>query len=145
MKAAPLPLLLIVLLVVSCCNISIEGQFLQPADVTATALAASTRAAPTTDLSAAASIERAIRLTLTAAAPTPTNTSALSPGAFLIAFPEFEAVEGWEWPEGAVVHLAIDDLTTAASPDFERDGIMGVTTWGIRVPMCTLTSQASTT
>ena len=128
MKLAPLPLLLLVLLVVGCSNIVIEGQFFQPAEATATALAI--RAAPTTDRGATAAIERAVRLTLTAAAPSPTNTPPPSPGAFLIAFPENEAVEGWEWPEGAVVHLAIDDPTTAASPDFERDGIMAVTTWG---------------
>jgi regulation of enolase protein 1 (concanavalin A-like superfamily) len=110
-----------------CRNIVIEGQFFVPADVTATALATSNRTTPssTPDLSATAAIERAVRLTLTAAAPAPTHTPAPSPGAFLIAFPENEAVEGWEWPEGAAVHLAIDDLTTAASPDFERDGIMG--------------------
>src|SRR5574341_652113 len=122
--------LLFALLAVGCSSISIEGQFLEPADVTATALAASNRAPPTSDLGATAAIERAVRLTLTAAAPTLTNTPAPSPGAFLIAFPEFEAVEGWEWPEGAVVHLAIDDLTTAASPDFEQDGTMAMTTWG---------------
>ena len=132
MKAIPLPLLLLALLTAGCRNIVIEGQFFQPEDVTATALVTSIHIAPTstTDISATAAIERAVRLTLTAAAPTSTNTPALSPKAFLIAFPEMEAVEGWEWPDGAVVHLAIDDLTTAASPDFERDEIMAVTTWG---------------
>jgi len=71
MKAMPLPLLLLVLLVVGCSNISIEGQFLQPADVTATALATSIRMAPTStsDLAATAAIERSVRLTLTAAVP----------------------------------------------------------------------------
>ncbi len=132
MKATRLPLVLFVLLVAGCSNIVIEGQFFQPADVTATALATSIRVAPTsaTDLSATAAIERAVRLTLTAAAPSATSTPLPSPNAFLIAFPEIEAVEGWEWPEGAVVHLAIDDLTTAASPDFEQDGIMGAAPGG---------------
>jgi hypothetical protein len=80
MKATPLPLLLIVFFLAGCSNISIEGQFLQPADVTATALAASIRAAPTStsDLVATA-IERAVELTLTAAVPSPTNTLPPSP------------------------------------------------------------------
>ena len=83
MKAMPLPLLLLVLLVVGCSNISIEGQFLQPADVTATALATSIRMAPTStsDLAATAAIERSVRLTLTAAVPSPTNTPPPSPTA----------------------------------------------------------------
>ncbi len=78
-----LPLLLLVLLVAGCSNISIEGQFLQPADVTATALAASIRAAPTStpDVGATAAVERAVRLTLTAAVPTPTNTLPPAPTA----------------------------------------------------------------
>jgi hypothetical protein len=132
MKATPLPLLLFVILVMSCGSIGIEGQFLGPADATATALATSIRAAPTStpDLGATAAIERAVSLTLTAAAPTPTNTLPPSPRAFLIAFPGNEVVEGWEWPEGAVVHLAIDDLTTAASPDLEGVGMATVTMWG---------------
>ena len=130
MKVTPLPLLLLVLLVVGCSNISIEAQFFQPAEATATALALPAATASTSDRDVTAAIERAVRLTLTAAAPTPTHTLPPSPGAFLIALPEDEAVEGWEWPEGAVVHLAIDDPTTAASPDFEQDGIMAVTTWG---------------
>lgn len=81
MKAIPLPLLLIVLFLVGCSNISIEGQFLQPADVTATALATSIRALPTStpDLAATAAVERAVRLTLTAAVPSPTNTLPPSP------------------------------------------------------------------
>ena len=74
MKAARLPLLVLVFFLVGCSNIVIEGQFLQPADATATALAVS-RAAPTStsDLAATA-IERAVSLTLTAAVPSPTNT-----------------------------------------------------------------------
>ena len=79
MKAIPLPLLLLILLVVGCSNISIEGQFLQPADVTATALATSIRASPTSDLGATAAVERAVRLTLTAAVPLPTDTPIPSP------------------------------------------------------------------
>jgi hypothetical protein len=81
MKATPLPLFLLVLLVAGCSSIGIEGQFLQPADVTATALATSFRAAPTStpDLGATAAIERAVRLTLTAAVPSPTDTLPPSP------------------------------------------------------------------
>ena len=90
------------------------------------ALAVPAAAASTSDPGVAAAIERAVRLTLTAAVPSPTHTPAPSPGALLIAYPEFEAVESWEWPEGAAVHLAIDDLTTADSPDFERDEITAV-------------------
>ncbi|MEW5828230.1 MAG: BMP family ABC transporter substrate-binding protein, partial [Chloroflexota bacterium] len=52
------------------------------------------------------------------------------PNPFLITFPENEAVEAWEWPDGIVVHLTIDDPATAQSPDFERDQTMAVTTWG---------------
>lgn len=76
MKASPLPLLLLALLAVGCRNIVIEGQVFQPKDVTATALVTSIHIAPTstTDLSATTAIERAIRLTLTAAVPSPTDT-----------------------------------------------------------------------
>src|SRR5574341_545057 len=83
MKATRLPLLLLLLLVVGCSNISIEGQFLQPADVTATALATSMSATPTStpDLGATAAIERAVRQTLTAAVPAPTHTPPPSPTA----------------------------------------------------------------
>jgi len=49
---------------------------------------------------------------------------------FIIAFPENDAVEGWEWPDGTTVYLTIDDLTTEQSPDFAREGVMAVTTWG---------------
>jgi hypothetical protein len=54
----------------------------------------------------------------------------LGPAPWLAAFPENEAVEAWEWPDGASVHLAIDDPATPASPDLERDGVMAVTPWG---------------
>jgi hypothetical protein len=49
-----------------------------------------------------------------------------APKPWLIAFPENEAVEGWEWPEGATVTLSIDN----APAGFERSGIAEVTTWG---------------
>ena len=52
------------------------------------------------------------------------------PNPFLIAFPENEAVEGWEWPDGTVVHLTVDDPQTELSPDFEQDKVVAVTTWG---------------
>src|SRR5574341_2071705 len=83
MNATRLPLLLFALLAVGCSSIGIEGQFLQPADVTATALATSIRAALTStpDPGATAAIERAVKLTLTAAVPSPTNTPPPSPTA----------------------------------------------------------------
>ena len=49
---------------------------------------------------------------------------------FIITFPENDAVEGWEWLDGTTVYLTIDDLTTEQSPDFAREGVMAVTTWG---------------
>ena len=52
------------------------------------------------------------------------------PNPWLIAFPENEAVEGWEWTLGVGVHLEIDDPATEASPDFEQDGVMIAPDWG---------------
>jgi len=43
--------------------------------------------------------------------------SAQEPNPWLIAFLENEAVEAWEWPEGATVYLSI-----ANAPDFIRSG-----------------------
>jgi basic membrane protein A and related proteins len=43
-----------------------------------------------------------------------------------IAFPENDAVEGWEWPEGTTVTLTIDN----APSDFVRTATAAVTTWG---------------
>jgi len=40
---------------------------------------------------------------------------------WLIAFPEWDYIQGFEWPVNASVHLAIDDPSTAASPDKELD------------------------
>jgi regulation of enolase protein 1 (concanavalin A-like superfamily) len=51
---------------------------------------------------------------------------AQEPVPWLIAFPENNAVEGWEWPEGATVYLTIDN----APEDFIREGIAEVTSWG---------------
>jgi hypothetical protein len=50
--------------------------------------------------------------------PTPTPS--------LIAFPENDAVEAWEWPDGASVYLTIDN----APEDFVREGTAEVTSWG---------------
>jgi hypothetical protein len=82
MKAIPLPLLVLALFLVGCSSIVIEGQVLQPAQATATALAVS-REAPTStpDLGATAAVERAVSLTLTAAVPSPTRTPPPSPTA----------------------------------------------------------------
>jgi Tol biopolymer transport system component/regulation of enolase protein 1 (concanavalin A-like superfamily) len=45
-------------------------------------------------------------------------------------FPEQDAVEGWDWPLDAAIHLAIDDPETEVSPDFEQDGVMILAPWG---------------
>jgi polyisoprenoid-binding protein YceI len=50
----------------------------------------------------------------------------IPPNPWLIAFPENEAVEGWEWPTGATVILTINNAPT----DFEREGIAVETSWG---------------
>jgi len=52
------------------------------------------------------------------------------PNPVFTAFPEQEAVEGWEWPLGAVVHLSIDDPATPDSPDHEQDETVILTPWG---------------
>lgn len=52
------------------------------------------------------------------------------PNPWLIAFPENDAVEGWEWPEGSTVSLSIEDLNTAISPDFTGQADAAVTDWG---------------
>jgi hypothetical protein len=49
-----------------------------------------------------------------------------APKPWLIAFPENEAVEAWEWPAGETVTLTIDN----APSDFMRTGTAEVTTWG---------------
>lgn len=114
MKATPVPLLLLlVLLTAGCRNIVIEGQFFQPSEATAMALALPAATASTPDLNVTAAIERAVRLTLTAA-PSPTQT----PPPFLRAFPEGDFVDGSYWPAGQPVYLEINDLvfiTTAGS------------------------------
>lgn len=45
------------------------------------------------------------------------------------AFPEWESIEGWEWPLGANIHLTIDDPATGANPDYEDDQQVVVTPW----------------
>ena len=52
------------------------------------------------------------------------------PNPVFTAFPEQEAVEGWEWPLGATVHLTIDDPATPGSPDHEQDETVTLTPWG---------------
>ena len=49
-----------------------------------------------------------------------------APRPWLMAFPENDAVEGWEWPVGTTVTLTIDN----APEGFERSGVAEVTTWG---------------
>jgi hypothetical protein len=52
-----------------------------------------------------------------------------SPAWFTV-FPELEAVEAWDFPIGAVVHLIIDDPATKLSPDYEQDEPVTFTPWG---------------
>lgn len=80
MKATSLSLLLFVLLMAGCSNVVIEGQFVEPEEATATAQATLILASPTStpDLAATA-VERAVRLTLTAAVPLLTDTPIPSP------------------------------------------------------------------
>jgi regulation of enolase protein 1 (concanavalin A-like superfamily) len=47
------------------------------------------------------------------------------PKPFMIAFPEFDAVEAWDWPVGSEVTLTIDN-----APVLEWTGIAEVTEWG---------------
>jgi hypothetical protein len=49
-----------------------------------------------------------------------------APKPWLIAFPENDAVEGWEWPVGKTVTLTINN----APEGFYRESIAEVTTWG---------------
>jgi len=64
-----------------------------------------------------------------------TGFSFFVPNPHFSVFPEQEVVEGWEWPIGETVHLAIDDPLTGPLPDFETDGVVqpadwdGVTPW----------------
>ena len=53
------------------------------------------------------------------------NTHAQSESPWMIAFPENDAVEGWEWPDGATVTLTIDN-----APGLSWSGTAAVTTWG---------------
>ena len=38
-----------------------------------------------------------------------------------VVFPEWEAVEGWNWTQDATVHMEIDDPSTLGSPDYSQD------------------------
>ncbi|MFT3894964.1 MAG: CSLREA domain-containing protein [Anaerolineales bacterium] len=62
---------------------------------------------------------------LALAFPVTGSVYAQAPAPWLIAFPEGDAIEGWEWSEGATVTLAINGFT---DPDWI--GIANVTTWG---------------
>lgn len=44
-------------------------------------------------------------------------------------FPEWEAMELWEWPIDALIHLSIDDPATGGSPDFENDYTVPAADW----------------
>lgn len=51
------------------------------------------------------------------------------PNPHFAVFPEWESIEGWEWPAGAVVHLTIEDPATLQSPDYSGDEPVGPTPW----------------
>jgi hypothetical protein len=51
------------------------------------------------------------------------------PNPHFAAFPEWDAIEGWEWPADAVVHLTIDDPATPQSPDYSADETVEPTPW----------------
>ncbi len=51
------------------------------------------------------------------------------PNPHFTAFPEWESIEGWEWPEGSVVHLTIEDPVTPKSPDYAGDEPVVPTPW----------------
>ena len=50
---------------------------------------------------------------------------AQEPNPRMIAFPENDAVEAWEWPEGESIYLTINN-----APGKEWEGVAAVTTWG---------------
>ncbi len=51
------------------------------------------------------------------------------PNPHFSAFPEWESIEGWDWPLGATIHLTIDDPATGTNPDYEDDQQVVVTPW----------------
>jgi len=58
------------------------------------------------------------------------NSGPPEPPAWFTAFPEQDVVEAWDFPLGAVVHLAIDDPITDDSPDYEQDETVMFAPWG---------------
>jgi signal peptidase I len=58
------------------------------------------------------------------------NSGPSEPPAWFTVFPEQDAVEAWNWPLGALVHMAIDDPSTEATPDYEQDETITFTPWG---------------
>ena len=52
------------------------------------------------------------------------------PSPWLTAFPEWDFVEGFDWPMGASVHLTIEDPVTELSPDIVRDDTAEPSPWG---------------
>lgn len=58
------------------------------------------------------------------------NSGPPEPPAWFTAFPSQDAVEGWDFPMGAVVHLTIDDPMTETFPDYQQDETVTFTPWG---------------
>ena len=61
----------------------------------------------------------------------PLDRSALAQGElpYLRAFPDGDGVDGYRWPLGATVHLAIDNPATEGAPDHEQDTTAVVSPW----------------
>ncbi|HLC05473.1 MAG TPA: hypothetical protein VJK02_20745 [Anaerolineales bacterium] len=72
-----------------------------------------------------------------------TGFSFLVPNPHFSAFPEQEVVEGWEWPIGEAVHLAIDDPSTSDSPDFATVGVIEPAYWDGETPWLWIDFSAS--
>jgi len=66
---------------------------------------------------------------LTMAFPAMGSAYAQEPSPWLVAFPEWDFVEGYEWPMGTLVHLMIDDPATEDSPDMESDDTAELSPW----------------
>ena len=60
-----------------------------------------------------------------------TGADGCIPNPHFSAFPEWDSVEGWEWPLDAMIHMTIDDPATGANPDYEKDQPVVVTPWDL--------------
>ncbi len=58
---------------------------------------------------------------ISVAFPVTGGVYAQEPSPSVRAHPVWDSVDGWNWPQDATLHLAIEDPNTAASPDLEMD------------------------